>query len=156
MERFGDGLIFAVAVAAIMWWLWRRFRHWLHEPPSARLRKLARDNAPEADDEAAALLREHGFEVLSGKHRIPLGVAVDDGGFEATRLYFDYVAAMDERYYLVKLARPRQPLDWTASGLRERLLVYALLFPECEGVIVADMRDRTLRTVRFRIGEGEE
>lgn len=156
MERFGDGLIFAAAVAAIAWWLWRRFRHWLHEPPSARLRGLARDNPPDEEDEAAAFLREQGYEVLSGKHRVPLGVAIDDGPFEATRLYFDYVAARDESYYLVKLERPRQPLDWTASGLRERLLVYALLFPECEGIIVADARERTLRTVKFRVGGGKE
>jgi len=156
MERFGDGLLFAAAVAAIIWWLWRRFRHWLHEPPSSRLRRLSRDSVPEADDEGAALIREHGYEVLSGKHRIPLGVSVDDGPYEATRLYFDYVASMDERYYLVKLERPRQPLDWTASGLRERLLVYALLFPECDGLIVADLRDRKLKTVKFRIEEGQE
>ncbi|CAI6055756.1 hypothetical protein [Cohnella sp. JJ-181] len=156
MDRFGDGLIFAAAVAAILWWLWRRFRHWLHEPPSSRLRRLARDGIPDADDEAAALLREQGYEVLSGKHRIPLGVSVDDGPFQATRLYFDYVASKEERYYLVKLERPRQPTDWTASGLRERLLVYALLYPECDGVVMADMRDRTLKTVRFRIEGGKE
>ncbi|SFB19998.1 hypothetical protein SAMN05216312_104392 [Cohnella sp. OV330] len=156
MARFGDGLIFAAAVAAIIWWVWRRFRHWLHEPPSSRLRRLARDGAPDEDDEAAALLREHGYEALSGKHRIPLGVSVDDGPYEATRLYFDYIASKEERYYLVKLERPRQPMDWTASGIRERLLVYALLFPECEGVIVADMRDRSLKTVKFKIEEGKE
>lgn len=156
MEQFGDGLLFAAAVAAIIWWLWRRFRHWLHEPPSSRLRRLSRDSVPEADDEGAALIREHGYEVLSGKHRIPLGVSVDDGPYEATRLYFDYVASADERYYLVKLERPRQPLDWTASGLRERLLVYALLFPECDGLIIADLRDRKLKTVKFRIEEGQE
>jgi hypothetical protein len=46
-------------------------------------------------------------------------------------------------------------LEWTASGLRERLLVYALLFPDCEGIIVANLQDKLLRTVRFQLEDGD-
>ncbi|MBB6675226.1 hypothetical protein [Cohnella nanjingensis] len=150
MDRFGDGLVFVVALVLIGWWIWRRFDNWLHEPPSSRLRKLAQAGEVEPD-EAVDFLQEHGYSVLSGKHRVPLGVIVDDGPVQTTRLYFDYFAAKEDRYYLVRLERSRQPIDWTASGLRERLLPYALLFPECDGIIVADPKDRLLRTVRFRV-----
>jgi hypothetical protein len=135
-------------------WLVRRFDRWLHEPPGARLRRLAQ-NGGVLPDEAVTLLQESGYEVLSGKHRIPLGVAVDDGPVQATRLYFDYLVSKEDKYYLVKLERVRQPMDWTASGLRERLLAYALLFPDCEGIIVADPKDKLIRTVRFQVEDGE-
>jgi len=155
MSRIGDWLLLLTGAAVMVWWLLRRFDRWLHEPPGARLRKLAH-GAVVPDDEAAALLRENGFSVLSGKHRIPLSVAIDDGPHQQTRLYFDYLAEKEDKYYLVKLDRPRQPIEWTASGLRERLLVYALLFPDCEGIIVADPKDMRLHTVRFRVEDDEE
>ncbi|WP_027093756.1 hypothetical protein [Cohnella thermotolerans] len=150
MAKFGDWFVFLVAVFLLLWWIWRRFNHWLHEPPGYRLRKLAKSGEVEPD-EAVALLEQQGYEVLSGKHRIPLGVAVDDGPLQPTRLYFDYLAAKEDKYYLVKLDKSRRPIEWTASGLRERLLVYALLFPECEGIIIANLKDQWLRTVRFQV-----
>ncbi|TJY44439.1 hypothetical protein E5161_03410 [Cohnella pontilimi] len=155
MSRFGDWLLMLTAAGVMVWWLIRWFDRWLHEPPGAKLRRLAQAGGVEPD-EAVSLLQEHGYEVLSGKHRVPLGVVVDEGPVQPTRLYFDYLASKDDKYYLVKLERARQPMDWTASGLRERLLVYALLFPDCEGLIVANPKDKLLRTVRFQLEDGDE
>lgn len=155
MSRFGDWLLLLAGAAVALWWVVRRFDRWLHEPPGVRLRRLAQKGGV-AEDDTVALLRESGFEVLSGKHRIPLGVSVDDGPAQPTRLFFDYLASKEDKYYLVKLERARQPLDWTASGLRERLLVYALLFPDCAGIIVADPKDKLVRTVRFQVEDDEE
>jgi len=155
MSRVVDWLLLLAVAALMLWWIVRRFDRWLHEPPGVRLRRLAqKGTAP--DDEISALLADNGFEVLAGKHRISLGVAVDDEPVQPTRLFFDYLAAKDDKYYLVKVDRARQPLDWTASGLRERLLVYALLFPDCDGIIVVDPRDRRVRTVRFQVEDDEE
>ncbi|MCC3373403.1 hypothetical protein [Cohnella sp. REN36] len=156
MDRFGDGLVFVIAVAAIAWLAWRRFRRWLHEPPSLRLRRLAQAGNIVEPDEAVDFLQEQGYQVLSGKHRVPLGVMVDDGPVQTTRIYFDYFVSKGDQFYLVRLERSRQPIDWTASGLRERLLPYALLFPECDGIVVADPKDRMLRTVRFRVEDEKE
>mgnify|MGYP001232340535 CR=1 FL=1 len=155
MERFGDWLLFLTVAGLLVWWLARRLHLWLLEPPSARLRKLAHAGEVEPDD-AVTLLEEHGYEVLSGKHRIPLRVTVDDFPSQPTRLYFDYLAKKDQQYYLVKLERPRKPTEWSASGLRERLLPYALLFPESAGIIVADPKERTVRTVRFKVEDDKE
>lgn len=154
MSRFGDWLLLLLGAGVTVWWLARRFDRWLHEPPGVRLRRLAQSSSVVQDD-TVLLLQERGYEVLSGKHRIPLGVVVDEGPVQATRLYFDYLAVKDDKYYLVKLERTRQPMEWTASGLRERLLAYALLFPDCEGIIVADPKDRTVRTVRFQVEDGD-
>jgi hypothetical protein len=154
VERFGDWIITLAAAGVMIWWVWRRFDRWLHEPPGVKLRRLAVAGRIERD-ETVELIENNGYEVLSGKHRIPLAVVVDDGPSQATRLYFDYLAVKDDKYYLVKLERTRQPLEWTASGLRERLLVYALLFPDCEGILVVDSRDGLVRTVRFKVEDDE-
>jgi len=154
MSRFGDWLLLLIGFGVVLWWLARRFDHWLHEPPGVRLRRLAQ-NGTVVPDEAVALLQENGFEVHAGKHRISMSVAVDDGPSQPTRLFFDYLVSKEDKYYLVKLERARQPIDWTASGLRERLLVYALLFPDCEGIIVADPKDQWIRTVRFHVEDDE-
>ncbi|RUS48076.1 hypothetical protein [Cohnella sp. AR92] len=150
MSRIGDWFIFLVVVALLLWWAAHRFNRWLHEPPSLRLRRLMREGPVEPDD-SVALLESNGYEVLSGKHRIPLAVSIDGGPMQATRLYFDYLVQKDELYYLVKLDRARKPIEWTAAGLRERLLAYTLLFPECEGVIIADPKGQALHTVRFKV-----
>jgi hypothetical protein len=155
LARAGDWILLLAGAGLMLWWAVRRFDHWLHEPPAVRLRKLAQAG-PIEQSEAVELLQEHGYEVLSGKHRIPLAVRVDDGPAQSTRLYFDYLACKEDKYYLVKLERSRLPTEWTASGLRERLLVYALLFPDCEGIIVADPRDKLLRAVRFQVEDDEE
>lgn len=154
MGRFGDWLLLLIGAGVALWLLIRRFDRWLHEPPGARLRRLAQNGGVIPDD-TVALLQENGYEVLSGKHRVPLGVKVDDGPVQGTRLYFDYLVSKEDKYYLVKLERARQPMDWTASGLRERLLAYALLFPDCEGIIVADPKDKWMRTVRFQVEDDE-
>lgn len=156
MGRFGDWLLLLAGAAIALWWLARRFDHWLHEPPGVRLRRIAQKGGGVVEDETVLLLQDNGFDVLSGKHKIPLGVAVDGAPAQQTRLFFDYLATKDDKYYLVKLERARQPIDWTPSGLRERLLVYALLFPDCEGIIVADPKDKLLRTVRFQVGDDDE
>lgn len=154
MERFGDWIIMLAAAGVMIWWVFRRFDRWLHEPPGSKLRKLALAGSVEPDD-TVALLQKHDYEVLSGKHRITLGVLLDDGPVMPTRLYFDYLAFKEDKYYLVKLERTRQPMDWTASGLRERLLVYALLFPDCEGIIIVILKDQQLKIVRFKVEDGE-
>lgn len=155
MDRFGDWIIMLAAAGIMVWWALRRFDRWLHEPPGSRLRKLATAGGVD-QDENVQLLQEQGYEVLSGKHRVPLGVALDDGPVMPTRLYFDYLAFKNDKYFLVKLERSRQPMEWTASGLRERLLAYALLFPECEGIVIVLAQEQQLKIVRFKVEAGVE
>ncbi|MBB6635516.1 hypothetical protein [Cohnella thailandensis] len=150
MSQIGDWFVFLVVILLLLWWLWFQFARWLHAPPSLRLRRLMQDGSVERDEQVE-WLEACGYEVLSGKHRIPLGVAVDEGPMQATRLYFDYLVQKEELYYLVKMDRARKPIEWTASGLRERLLAYALLFPECEGIIIADPKGQSIHTVRFKV-----
>lgn len=154
MAQFGDWLLLLTGAGLMVWWVFRRLDRWLHEPPSARLRKLAQEGAV-SPDETTAMLEEAGYRVLAGKHRIPLGVKIDDEPVRPTRLFFDYLVSKDDQFFLVKLERDRQPTEWTASGLRERYLVYTLLFPDCEGIVVADPKQNQIRTVRFRVEDDD-
>ncbi|MNU00607.1 hypothetical protein D3C72_2437780 [compost metagenome] len=72
-----------------------------------------------------------------------------------SRLFIDHFAAEEEKLYVVKVARDRKPLDWTGSGLRDQLLVYQLLYPEAEGILYVDPRQKTIEKIRFDVPEEE-
>jgi len=146
-----DWLIMAAAGGLIAVWLVRRFHAWLHEPPASRVYRLGEGTEPDPDDETVRFLTASGYEVVSGKHRVPIEIEVDGEPMQA-RLFIDYVAVKDGRMWLVKTARDRKPIDWTGTGVRDRLLVYALLVPTAEGIVYADPKERRLRTITFAIG----
>jgi len=149
---FVDGLIMLLAGGLLVLWLYRLFYRWLHQPAGSKLFLLGDGGELEADDENIGFLERHGFEVVSGKHRVPLRIGLD-GEVLRSRLYIDYVAEKDGLTYLVKTARDRMPMDWTGSGVRDRLLVYALLVPGAAGILFADPREGWIRTVTFEFGE---
>jgi hypothetical protein len=155
MEKIGDGIIILAAAAIMIWWVLRRFDRWLHEPPGSRLRKLAQTGGVVEQDDTVLLLQEHGYEVLSGKHRIPLGVILDEGPVKHTHPYFDYLVSKEDKYYLVKAERAGQPMDLTTNGLRDKFLLFVLLFPDCDGIVIVQSEGKLLRTVRFKVGDGE-
>lgn len=151
LNHAADWFIMAAAGGLIAVWLIRRFRAWLHEPPASRVYMLGDGTEPEPDDETVRFLAQRGYEVVSGKHRVPIEIEVD-GELLETRLYIDYVAVRDGRTWLVKTARDRMPIDWTGSGVRDKLLIYALLVPSAEGILYADPKEGRLRAITFAIG----
>ncbi|MGG4033653.1 hypothetical protein ABEV74_08085 [Paenibacillus cisolokensis] len=152
MGVYGDWIVMVLAGGLIAIWIYRGLYRWLHSPPAARRLVLGEGAEILADDENVQLLERHGYQVISGKHRVPLHIEVDGAPMES-RLYIDYIAEQDGKTYIVKTARDRMPIDWTGSGLRDRLLVYALLLPECEGVLYTDAKEGTVRVVTFAWNE---
>lgn len=45
---------------------------------------------------------------------------------------------------MVKLARERMPVDWTGSGIRDRLMPFSLLYPECAGLLYIDVNEKSI------------
>ncbi|AJY77248.1 hypothetical protein [Paenibacillus beijingensis] len=143
-----DGLVMIAASVLVLYWIYRALYHWLHEPRAVNRLILGSGEPLEPDDEAVLLLESCGYAVSSGKHRLPIELELDGKPLQS-RIYVDYIAEKDGLMYAVKMARERQPMNWTGSGLRDRLLVYSLLLPQMEGILVVDMRDGSVRMVKF-------
>lgn len=151
MGHAADWFVMIAAGSLIAVWLFRRLYAWLHEPPASRVYLLGDGVEPDEQDETVRFLTDSGYDVVSGKHRIPIAIELDGEPLQS-RLFIDYVAVKDGKTWLVKTARDRMPIDWTGSGVRDRLLIYALLVPTAEGIVYADPRERSLRTVTFAFG----
>lgn len=150
MEKYGDWFVMGLAGLMLAIWLYRALYRWLHEPATIQTVKLGKGGALADDDENIRLLRKKGYSVISGKHVIPVPIEVDDAPLgNGARLYIEYIAEKDGYTYIVKTARERKPMEWTASGVRDRLLVYALLLPHCSGVLFVDAKEGVLRKIEF-------
>ncbi|CAM3964798.1 hypothetical protein L1N85_03630 [Paenibacillus alkaliterrae] len=154
MDTYGDWLIMLLAGIVLAIWMLRAFYRWLHEPASVNRLKLGKGGELKPDDENILLLERAGYEVSSGKHLVPIPILLDDVPLgKGSRLYIDYIAEKDKSMYIVKTARDRMPMDWSASGVRDRLLVYSLLLPECAGVLFVDAKDKVIRKITFHIAD---
>lgn len=155
MSRQGD-LLATIAVGLVLvFWLYTRFKRWLRSPVKVRL--PIPEPAPFPRNEAVLLLEDAGYEVLGGKVKVPVAVEVDDEPLPvATRLFVDFFARKEHELYLVKVSRARWPMEWTSSGLRDRLLMYHWLFRETHGILYVDLVEKRVRKIRFVLGEAED
>jgi hypothetical protein len=152
MQGYGEWFIMLFAGVLLLIWLYRAFYRWLHEPAVMNRAKLGKGGTIAANDANAALLVREGYDVVSGKHVIPIGIDLDGSPLEpGSRLYIDYIAERDGHTYIVKTARDRMPIDWSASGVRDRLLVYSLLLPQCDGVLYIDAKEGRIRKIEFHL-----
>lgn len=152
MGMYGDWFIMLVAGAFLLFWIYRGTYRWLHQPISVNRLTLGKGGELTEDDENILFLERSGYEVLSGKHRVPIRIDLDGQSLNS-RLYIDYIAEQDGKMYIVKTARERMPMDWTGSGVRDRLLVYSLLLPECTGVLFVDAKEQIIRQIIFHISD---
>ena len=152
MPQQGDIFAMLLVIAAAALWGWLRFNKWLHAP--SRVKLPFPEAAPVARTEAVRLLEEAGYEVVCGKMKVPLIVEVDDETM-ASRMFVDYFARKDRELYVVKVSRRRQPVEWTASGVRDRFLPYGQLFEETHGVLYVDTEEGKVHRIAFDIGEAE-
>lgn len=152
MGNFVEWFVMLIAGLLLAIWVYRSFYRWLHTPFSVNRIKLGKGGQLDENDENIVFLERAGYEVISGKHRVPVGIELD-GEPLASRLYIDYIAEKDGTMYIVKTARDRMPMDWTGSGVRDRLLIYSLLVPECGGVLFVDVKEQVIRIIHFHVGE---
>ncbi|MDT2260294.1 hypothetical protein P7H06_13320 [Paenibacillus larvae] len=87
----GDLFVTLLVVTVIVSWLTLRFRRWLDVPVKQNMPiPLAKEPVPE--DEVVELLEGAGFNVLSGKIKVPILITVNDTEDLQSRLYLDYFA----------------------------------------------------------------
>ncbi|MCG7406316.1 DNA-binding protein [Paenibacillus sp. ACRRX] len=105
------------------------------------------------DDETERLLEQEGYEIVGGKFSVPIRIRVDEHEELSSRLWVDLIVRQNEDWYVVRCARERMQLDWTASGIRKLWTTYFLAFPDCAGVVIVDMAERSVRVIRMDVGE---
>jgi hypothetical protein len=154
LDKYGDWFVMGLAGLLLAIWLYRAFYRWLHEPVNLNRVKLGKGGSINDQDENVQLLEKKGYTVTSGKHVIPIPIELDDAPLgNGSRLYIDYMAEKKGFTYVVKAARERKPMEWTASGVRDRLLVYALLLPHCNGVLYVDAKEGIVKKIEFHLSD---
>jgi hypothetical protein len=149
MPQQGDLFVLLLIIAIAFVICWFRFKKWLYSPSRFKLPFPVHSPVPQT--EAVRIMEQAGYQVICGKKRVPLIVEVDDISMDS-RLFVDYFARRGEELYVVKVAKQRQPIQWTGSGVRERLLPYCYLFDETHGVLYVDVEEGTVRKIRMDIG----
>lgn len=143
-----DLWLMAMLVLLVVFLLWRSFSSWLYKPAPFKPGIGFEVNEHFEHTAAVELLERHGYEVVSGKLKIPLAFRCDDSVL-TSRLYIDYVASKNGEYYIVKEARERKPLEWTGSGVRDAMLPFLLLYPDCEGMLYINGEMNEIRKIRL-------
>lgn len=147
--RSGDTFVVLLLIVTALVWFFARGRIWYKKPrPSFAIPQHDEIFVP--SEEAVLLLNAQGYEIVAGKAKLPVTVILDGQEMES-RLFVDAFVMQDDELYVVKLARDRKPLEMTASALRERLLVYSLLYPEASGVLYVDTTLNSIRKITFEI-----
>lgn len=143
MNGMSDLLILLLIAALGGGWLLWRARRWL----SNASRKLPIPKEALEEEPVAAvrnILKEHGFKVVGGKYRQPLHIVVDDKTYQS-RYYIDGFATDREGVYVVKASKPKQPMEWTGSAVRDRLLPYVWIYQGINGLLYVDTEAKTVK-----------
>lgn len=145
----GDVIVLLILVSVFVSWATLRFRNWL-EHPKRKLPVPISDDIPQ--DEAVELLEGAGFDILSGKTRIPITITVNEHMEPLySRLFIDFFVQKNDELYIVKVAKERKYLEMTGSALRDALLSYQLLFPDISGVLYVDLNLQKIKKISFQV-----
>jgi hypothetical protein len=140
VTRPGDTLVLFLLIGVIFYLIWKKLLD---------LYPKKQEPDEEIEGEVPDLLRQHGYEVVGEKERIPFDI--DYGGRQyASRLFIDYVARRDDAWYVVIVARPRKPIRESGAGLRDFFLPYYLLYRP-DAILYVDREQGTIKEIEFDI-----
>ena len=148
MNPNSDIYVFYLIVAGLLLWGWMLLKKWLMKPAAAKLSFLKNASFPEG--KTAGLLKQFGYEVVSGKVRVPLTVSVDGKRYQS-RIYIDYIVQKDGKLYAARIERGRQPVKWSGSSLRDQFFAYCFLDPGLDGVVHIDEDKQQIKLITMRI-----
>ncbi|KWX70884.1 hypothetical protein AML91_27590 [Paenibacillus jilunlii] len=150
-----DKAVMALIGLAVAIFVIYRIYIWLQSSPRSFIKDKLPLNTVIVPHPAIDVLEDAGYEVIGGKLKIPLSFTVD-GASMYSRLFIDYVASKEEdSFYLVILSRPRRTLEFTGSSLRDSLLPYLLIYPECSGVLYVNTVTSAIHEIRLGKDDGE-
>lgn len=145
MEGQYDKVVIAFFGLIVLIWILYGVRKWLQDPAPEHMPELML-NEEIQEHPALYILEREGYEVIGGKLKVPLSFQVNQNTLYS-RLFIDYVAEKEDEVYIVKTSRSRMPVEWTGSGIRDRLLLYLLLYPTCDGLLYVDTEEETIKRI---------
>lgn len=155
MAGSSDKVVMAFIGVALSIFIIYRVFIWLQSSPRSFMKDQIPFNKVIIPHPSIDLLEDEGYEVVGGKLKIPLSFNVN-GSKLYSRLFIDYIATKEEgSLYLVIIARPRKPLDLTGSGLRDTMLPYLLIYPECSGVLYVNVTTAFIQVIKLGKDDGE-
>ncbi len=146
MQYSTDAWVLLLLLVAVAAWIGWGISRWLDKPPSSL--KFLLQSAPPGNGPNIRLLEQNNYEVLSGKVRIPIKVNYNNQKLN-TRIYLDYVVRQDDDVYVVKIAKDRDQIKWSGSGIRDQFLALALLHEQISGVIYLDPKQQMIHKIEF-------
>lgn len=145
MEGQYDKVVIAFLGFMVLIWIFYGVRKWLQDPVPERMPDLVL-NEEIQEHPALGILEREGYEIIGGKLKVPLSFQVNQNTLYS-RLFIDYVAEKEDEIYIVKTSRSRMPVEWTGSGIRDRILLYLLLYPTCDGLLYVDTEEDTVKRI---------
>lgn len=143
MARPGDSFALILILVIIVYFL---IRKWLPFTFTEWLTKSSKEKKSEISGKVPKLLEKNGYELMSGKQKVPMTIEMDDQTYES-RLYIDYIVKKENDWYLVFVERIRKPLKKYGPGLRDMFLSYYLLYKPA-GILYVT-KDQSIHVIEF-------
>lgn len=147
MSHQGDNIVLYLLLGIIIllfvkrWVSLRTVINWSKKP--------TKKDAYTARGEVPDLLREAGFDVVTGKEKIELSISVDEENYES-RLYIDYIVKSGESLYLVIVAKDRKLIRMYGPSLRDAFLSYYLLYRP-EAILYVNREKGSIKVIDFDV-----
>jgi hypothetical protein len=145
MAHSGDNIVLYLLIAVVLYFLTRK---WLPFSSKISLKKSpVIEESSSIKGEVPKLLRDHGYQVVNGKQKIPISIEFDEDAYES-RMYVDYIARTDDEWYIVMVAKHRKPLRTSGPALRDLFLPIYLLY-QPDGILYINRERGTIKKVNF-------
>ena len=119
---------------------------WRRGAPQRALRRRQR-RARHAEEDAAGVLRAHGYAILSDQAEHHWAIDVDGEAFEVA-LRADYLVARGGRRYIAEVKSGHCAPSLGTAATRRQLLEYRVAY-DVDGVLLVDMEQVALKRVDF-------
>ncbi|MNI20724.1 hypothetical protein D3C73_742170 [compost metagenome] len=148
MEK-GDIVVIIGILIIFIGYISLRFRRWLIHPPKKQFRVPAGGDITE--NPAVELLEGAGFDVLTGPTIIPITMTLNHTEEMYSRYAIDYFVQKNDQLFVVKVSREQESIEMSGRSIRDKLLVYSLLYPEVDGILYLDMIHLKIKKITFHI-----
>lgn len=144
MLKPGDLIILVILIAILLVLLLYK---------SSRMLVHSRGSAPSGPvpkkGDVVNLLDAFGYEMISGKSKIPIDIQVDERSYQS-RLFVDGLAQKNGKNYVVRVGSSRKPLRLAGAAIRDELLPYHFIY-QADGILYLDMERERVREITFNV-----